>query len=68
MVDRTVAPLVSALEAAPGRSPPALLDRLDVFIEAGGSAVEQLVSPFTDLLREEDRWLVEPLVEQLAHH
>ena len=31
------------------------------------SALEQLVSPFTDQLREEDRAL-EPLAEQLAHH
>jgi hypothetical protein len=66
MVNRTVAPLVSALEQHRAVTA-SLLDRLDWFIESGGSAVEQLVSPFTDLLREEDRAL-EPLVEQLAHH
>jgi hypothetical protein len=64
MADRTTIAIVAALERHRAVTA-SLLDRLDVLARTGGGAAATLVTPFTSLLREEDRAL-EPLVNQLA--
>jgi flagellar biosynthesis/type III secretory pathway ATPase len=66
MDDPTVFAIVTALEQHRAVTA-SLLDRLDSLVERGGSAAEQLVGPFSSLLREEDQAL-EPIVLQLARH
>ena len=66
MADRTISAIVAALEQHRAVTA-GLLDRLDSFVERGGSVAEHLVGSFSSLLREEDQAL-EPLVDQLARH